>query len=87
MADNKKEVQTPFDLGEKITMYAPMKALNKNVVLHHEPGEKVSIHPNQKKKFTTLGYTETAPVAAAPAENTGTGKQGEPGIMTTTGTK
>jgi hypothetical protein len=54
MADVKEKI-TPFDLNEKITVYAPKNAP------HHGAGEATQIHPRQKEKFLNLGFTETAP--------------------------
>lgn len=59
MADEKPK-ETPFDLREKITVYAPKKAK------WHAEGQATKISIRQKAKFLSMGYTETAPEPAAP---------------------
>lgn len=54
MATKRKKDVNPIDLREKITVYAPKGAP------HHEEGEATQIHPVQKEKFLSMGFSETA---------------------------
>lgn len=65
MADVKAtpEKITPFDLTEKVTLYAPTGAK------YHMAGQEVAIHPRQKEKFLKQGFSEVKP-ANVPAPET-----------------
>lgn len=54
------EQGTPFNLQDRVKLYAPLNAK------YHTPGEEVNVGVNVAEKFKSMGYTTEKPKATKP---------------------